>query len=44
MWRVLKYLFYLAVLVAIGIAGYAIFSELPAPTQEVVVPVTPSTE
>lgn len=41
MGRVIKYLFYLVVLAAIGVAGYAVFSDLPAPTEEIVVPVTP---
>ena len=41
MGRVLKYLFYLVVLAAIGVVGFAIFSELPAPTREVEIEVTP---
>lgn len=44
MGRLIKYLFYLALLCAIIIAGYALFFELPPPTEEVEVPVSPVTE
>ena len=37
MGRALKYLFRIAVLAAIGLAGYAFFAELPPPTHEIVV-------
>jgi len=39
--RILKYLFFLVILGMIGLAGYALFSDLPAPTAEVVEPVDP---
>ncbi len=42
MGRLLRYLFYLAILVGVGVVGYAIFSELPPPQREIVVPVSPS--
>ena len=35
--RLMKYLFRLLILLAIGFAGYAIFAELPAPTGDTVV-------
>lgn len=44
MGRLLKLLFYLIVIVAIGVAGYALFSDLPPPQDTVVVPVTPPEE
>ena len=37
MLRVFKYLFWLAVLGALGLAGYAMIADLPPPTQDVVV-------
>lgn len=37
MGRALKLLFQVAVLAAIGIAGYAFFAELPPPTEEIVI-------
>lgn len=37
MGRALKYLFRIAVLAAIGLAGYAFFADLPPPTREIVV-------
>ena len=37
MGRALKYLFRLAVLAALGLAGYAMLADLPPPTREVVV-------
>jgi len=44
MGRLIKYLFYLLVLAAIAVAGFALFSDLPAPTETRVVPVTPALE
>jgi len=41
MGRLLKFLFYLTILAAIGVAGYALVSDLPAPQDTVVVPITP---
>lgn len=41
MFRALKYLFWLAVLGALGLAGYAILADLPPPTRDVVVDVAP---
>ena len=35
--RLLKYLFRLALLLAVGFVGYAVFSELPAPISDRVV-------
>lgn len=37
MGRMLKYLFYIAVLAMLGLAGYAMVADLPPPTKEVVV-------
>ncbi len=42
MGRVLKYLFYLVVLAGLAVVGFAIFSELPAPSSETVIDVTPA--
>lgn len=42
--KLIKYLIYLAVLGAIGIAAYAFIFELPAPSHEVVVPVQPASQ
>ncbi len=42
MGRLLKYLFYLLVLGFIGLVGFAIFSDLPAPQTDVTIDVTPS--
>jgi len=42
MFRVLKILFYLAVICGIGIVGYALFFELPAPQSEVTQTITPN--
>lgn len=39
MGRLIKYLFYLAILLIVVIAAYALFFDLPAPQSEVVVPV-----
>lgn len=39
MGRLFKYLFYLAVLAAIAVGAFALFSDLPAPQSEVTVPV-----
>lgn len=44
MFRVLKILFYMAVITGIGIVGYALFFELPAPQTEVTQSVTPNLE
>lgn len=41
MGRLLKYLFYLLLLGALGLAVYALIAPLPAPTERRVVPVTP---
>lgn len=43
MGRALKYLFYLLVLAGLGLAGYAALFDLPAPTEKVVIPLTPPT-
>ncbi len=40
MGRLLKYLAYLVVLAALGLAGYALLAPLPAPVERQVVPVT----
>ena len=40
MGRLLRYLVYLVVLCALVVAGYALFFDLPAPTAEVVKPVS----
>ena len=37
--RILKYLFFLLVICAVGVAGYALVFDLPAPQSEVVKPV-----
>lgn len=39
MGRILKYLFFLLVICAVGVAGYALVFDLPAPQLEVVKPV-----
>ena len=44
MGRLLKYVFYLVVLGAIGVAGYAIFATLPAPQSDIVIDVTDQTK
>ncbi|MEM8871583.1 MAG: hypothetical protein AAGB10_11815 [Pseudomonadota bacterium] len=44
MGRVLKYLLYLLLFGAAALAVYALVAELPAPTERVVVPVTPVLE
>ncbi len=41
MFRLIKFLFYLAVIGGIGIIGYALFFELPAPQSELTVPIEP---
>ncbi len=41
MGRLLKYLVYLAVLLALGILGYAYLGDMSAPQTEVSVPVEP---
>ena len=42
MLRILTVLFYLAVITGIGIVGYALFFELPAPQSEVTQSITPN--
>lgn len=42
MFRLIKILFYLAVFGGIGIVGYALFFELPAPQSEVTQAITPN--
>ncbi len=42
MFRLIKILFYLAILGGIGLVGYALFFELPAPTTEVTMPIEPN--
>ena len=39
MGRLFKLLLFLAALAAVVVLGYAIFSDLPAPTEDVVVPI-----
>ena len=39
--RLIKYLFILAILGAAGVAGYALFFDLPVDQQEITIPVTP---
>ncbi len=39
MFRLIKFLFYLAVIAGIALVGYALFFDLPAPQNEVTVPV-----
>ncbi len=40
--RLIKYFLILAVLVAAAIAGYAVFFDLPPPSQEIIISVTPN--
>ncbi len=42
MFRLIKVLFYLAVIGGIGIVGYAMFFELPAPQSDVTQSITPN--
>ena len=42
MFRMLKILFYLAILCGVGLVGYALFFDLPAPTTEVTLPIEPN--
>lgn len=42
MFRLIKILFYLAVIGGIGIVGYALFFELPAPQSEVTQAISPN--
>ena len=42
MFRLMKVIFYLAVIGGIGIVGYALFFELPAPQSEVTQAITPN--
>lgn len=44
MFRLIKVLFYVAVIGGIGILGYALFFELPAPESEVTQAITPNLE
>ncbi|MEM7613617.1 MAG: hypothetical protein AAF245_01150 [Pseudomonadota bacterium] len=44
MGRVLKYLVYLLLLGVVALVGYTLVADLPAPTERVVVPVTPVLE
>lgn len=37
--RFLRLVLYLVVLGVVGIVGYAVFSELPAPEREIVIPI-----
>ena len=37
MFRAFKYLFWLAVIYVLGLAGYAMIADLPPPTRDVVV-------
>jgi len=41
-YRLIKYLLILAILLAVVIAGYAVLFDLPPPSQEVVISVTPN--
>jgi hypothetical protein len=36
---VLRTILYLAVIAVVGLVGYAVFSDLPAPSREIVLPV-----
>jgi hypothetical protein len=36
---VLRAILYLVVIAGLGLVGYAVFSDLPAPTREIVLPV-----
>jgi hypothetical protein len=36
---VLRTILYLVVIAGLGLVGYAVFSDLPAPTREIVLPV-----
>lgn len=42
MWRLIKYLFYLAVILAIVLIGYSFFGDLSAPKETVTVIVEPN--
>lgn len=42
MFRLLKILFYLAIIGGIGLVGYALFFDLPAPQSEVSLPIEPN--
>lgn len=41
MWAALRILGYAIGLIGLGVVGHAVFSDLPAPTRDVVVPITP---
>lgn len=42
MFRVIKLLFYLTIFAGIGLVGYALFFDLPAPQSEVTRPIQPN--
>lgn len=42
MFRLIKFLFYLAIIGGIGLVGYALFFDLPAPQSEVTVQIQPN--
>jgi len=42
MFRLIKILFYLAVIVGLGVVGYALFFDLPAPQSEISQPIQPN--
>ncbi len=42
MFRLIKLLFWLALICGVGLVGYALFFELPAPTTEVTYPIEPN--
>lgn len=41
MGRLFKYILYLIALGAVGLVAFALFSDLPPPTEKIVVPVSP---
>ena len=41
MWRTIKFLFRIAVLALLALAGYALLADLPPPTREIVVELPP---
>lgn len=41
MWLVAKYAFYVVIACGLGVVGYAIFSDLPAPERDITVEITP---
>lgn len=40
--KLIKYLIFLGIIGAIAIAGYALFFELPPPSEEIIISVTPN--